>query len=577
MKSRLGVKMVSYFVVTMLLVTTMVSGILPAGISKANALTLPAGSTNLATGMSVVPISEPFSGPLNANYSNGVFNSVAANSTGTDKFCSDPNHPELNLGMGTSDTYVFSSNVTLQKTDAVPFYSMGMAFRGANTSWEYMFCFTSDNTVGIYYNSMPTGVQAKVQVAQVGFSVEYSKAYQVSIKSWPDKVSVWIDGQLIFDQVSLAVTAFAPLTGAWSANSTFSMDNINIFKDSDADYPGAKLAPIMSTGAVDYGSAVDPVVYNGSSLVPLSSGPLNATYQNGVLTDTNNGNMAPVVFNNVPLAASDTYVYSFDETFTNYTDPNQQSPRMIFRYANQDWIYSFFFYGNQAIILHEGWLPGLTWQGVASTTFNRDFSKASNIVIKSSPNDVSVWVNGQVVFNNVPIDSGYPAQAGAYFANIPGQFDNIHIYKTNDLFSDNDVTANTISNVNPGTSVANFLDTTTIRNNTTFNFSSASGSALGQNDLVGTGTTVKYYVGGTLTGTYSALVYGDVNGDGKIDLNDLALIRDDLTGVSPILQTFEPAGDLYNEGSITLNDLVGIMADISGSGNISQTPFDRTT
>ena len=66
------------------------------------------------------------------------------------------------------------------------------------------------------------------------------------------------------------------------------------------------------------------------------------------------------------------------------------------------------------------------------------------------------------------------------------------------------------------------------------------------------------------------VIYGDVNGDGLINLNDLASLRDDVLGVNPITDTFKQAGELYGESGITLNDLVGLMAYISGAGNIDQ-------
>jgi hypothetical protein len=66
------------------------------------------------------------------------------------------------------------------------------------------------------------------------------------------------------------------------------------------------------------------------------------------------------------------------------------------------------------------------------------------------------------------------------------------------------------------------------------------------------------------------LIYGDVNGDGRIILSDLVAIRDKLLETNTLEGTFKSAGDLYNEGNITLNDLVGIMVYVSQSESISQ-------
>ena len=95
---------------------------------------------------------------------------------------------------------------------------------------------------------------------------------------------------------------------------------------------------------------------------------------------------------------------------------------------------------------------------------------------------------------------------------------------------------------------------------------------LSGNGTVGTGTNVAVTIGGTTT-NYTVVVYGDVNGDGSIDLGDLVSIRNYLTGESQIQGAFKIAGNFYGESDISLNDLVGIMAKISNSGNISQNPI----
>ena len=85
------------------------------------------------------------------------------------------------------------------------------------------------------------------------------------------------------------------------------------------------------------------------------------------------------------------------------------------------------------------------------------------------------------------------------------------------------------------------------------------------NEKIGTGTTLDCFVNGIKTNTYTMVILGDVNGDGALNLNDLASVRDNIFGINPIKGPYKQAGDLYDEGTITLNDLVGMMADISGS------------
>ena len=52
MKNRVGLRMLSFSVAMAIAMTVMVSGLVSGGLLSAKALELPAGSTNLATGMS---------------------------------------------------------------------------------------------------------------------------------------------------------------------------------------------------------------------------------------------------------------------------------------------------------------------------------------------------------------------------------------------------------------------------------------------------------------------------------------------------------------------------------------------
>jgi hypothetical protein len=105
----------------------------------------------------------------------------------------------------------------------------------------------------------------------------------------------------------------------------------------------------------------------------------------------------------------------------------------------------------------------------------------------------------------------------------------------------------------------------------TLSFKDAMGTKdLVETDKIGTGTIVNVLKDGVLSNSYSMVVYGDVNGDGDITLNDLSSMKEHINGKTLIADPYAPAGDLYNEGSITLNDLVGVMAYISEAGIINQ-------
>jgi hypothetical protein len=134
---------------------------------------------------------------------------------------------------------------------------------------------------------------------------------------------------------------------------------------------------------------------------------------------------------------------------------------------------------------------------------------------------------------------------------------------------------NTLTGLIPGMSVSALADAYTQSFLVNQNGSQASivdknGSVINSTNTVQTGQKIQVNINGNITYPYDIVLYGDVNGDGSINLSDLVSIRDYLTNSRSMLEPYKSAGDLYGEGDITLNDLVGMMAFVSNTGNINQ-------
>ena len=132
------------------------------------------------------------------------------------------------------------------------------------------------------------------------------------------------------------------------------------------------------------------------------------------------------------------------------------------------------------------------------------------------------------------------------------------------------------------TLVATVTPSNAYNNSVTWSSSNTAVATVGSSGLVtavgvGTSTITVTTVDGGYTATcavtvtrydptkYYKIIYGDVNGDGQINLSDLVMIRDYLLGFQNISGAYKSAGDLYNENGITLNDLVGIMEIVSAN------------
>ncbi|MBO5870398.1 MAG: dockerin type I repeat-containing protein, partial [Clostridia bacterium] len=73
---------------------------------------------------------------------------------------------------------------------------------------------------------------------------------------------------------------------------------------------------------------------------------------------------------------------------------------------------------------------------------------------------------------------------------------------------------------------------------------------LGDDDLVGTGMVVKLIDGDTVKATYTLIVAGDINGDGKIDSVDYLLIKRSAFGTYTLTEAMNLAGDINGDGLI---------------------------
>lgn len=84
-----------------------------------------------------------------------------------------------------------------------------------------------------------------------------------------------------------------------------------------------------------------------------------------------------------------------------------------------------------------------------------------------------------------------------------------------------------------------------------------------------TGDTVKITVGSE-TREYEVVIYGDVNGDGKISAVDYVRIKNNIMGTSSLNGVYKEAADVDRNGKVSAVDYVKIKNQIMGNGSIIQ-------
>lgn len=117
---------------------------------------------------------------------------------------------------------------------------------------------------------------------------------------------------------------------------------------------------------------------------------------------------------------------------------------------------------------------------------------------------------------------------------------------------------NTISKVNANTTVATFKQNVTSHGELVF--TDKDGNTLTDESVIGTGTTLR--VGTTLQ--YTFIVKSDVDGNGTITPNDLALIKIHLIGKELLTGVYEKAADIDLNGKVSINDVAGLKLILIG-------------
>ena len=96
-----------------------------------------------------------------------------------------------------------------------------------------------------------------------------------------------------------------------------------------------------------------------------------------------------------------------------------------------------------------------------------------------------------------------------------------------------------------------------------------SSSNIKENGVVATGDKVEITVGSE-TKEYEVVIYGDVNGDGKIAATDYVKIKNSIMGTNQLSGVYSEAADVDRNGFVKATDYVKIKNNIMGIGEITQ-------
>ena len=120
-----------------------------------------------------------------------------------------------------------------------------------------------------------------------------------------------------------------------------------------------------------------------------------------------------------------------------------------------------------------------------------------------------------------------------------------------------------------GTNVTNLIGNITSYNNTIGIEITSSSGAVKTNDSFRTGDKIKIN-GSDGSKTYTAVIFGDVNGDGLIDKNDLLYVQSKAFGYTTFDSLKTVAADINKDGKVDKNDLLYVQSHVFGYSKINQ-------
>lgn len=125
-----------------------------------------------------------------------------------------------------------------------------------------------------------------------------------------------------------------------------------------------------------------------------------------------------------------------------------------------------------------------------------------------------------------------------------------------------------IDNVNPNTTVKDFKEGLTTSKDVTIVIKDKDGKVLGDDDLVGTGSTIEISkeiekipegqqepVKETIKENFTIKITGDIDGNGKVTVTDLSQLKDYIMTGKGLDGIYYEAADINGDGKVTLTDL----------------------
>ena len=318
------------------------------------------------------------------------------------------------LPFGVNDTYVFGCDVKVTKAEKD---WMGPRFIfGKNSKGEEIALFFTKGNLLV--------VEGTKQIYSLNFTRELGETYRFDMLIEPTGITVWVNDILLIDNVKTSPKVEA-MTGVLFENAIAQISNINMYYTTPVEFfvPKKKPKPVLKKLAANQYNAAE------FAKVTLDGKDFNG-YFDSKLISNNDKNGLRYMFKDLPIKDSQSYYYS--STFNvSVSDANWKGPRYIYRKGANATMYCAITQ-TAVLLLADGAVVG-------SSPFELEIGRSYDIVIYSTPDSVSVWIDGSIVFSNVDlskytVNDTLKATPGILFELCKAQVTNIALYGDDIVF-----------------------------------------------------------------------------------------------------------------------------------------------
>lgn len=233
------------------------------------------------------------------------------------------------------------------------------------------------------------------------------------------------------------------------------------------------------------------------------------------------------------------------------------------------------------------WLSSLSVEGCNLTPAFNGATTSYSFIVGPDVSAISVWATPVASTSQVSGTGNYSLNYGNNTINVTciSQSGSARIYTITVARQQPAATGGTITladgvtitsiypigdcvmGIQPGTGVATVLSGIAAQN-CTVKILNADGTE--NTGTVGTGNKVTVYVNGQPVKQYEVVVYGDVNGDGKVSNVDVVLMQRHILGITTQSGAYLQAANVNKDGSVSNIDVVMAQRHILGLSTISQ-------